>query len=294
MARKHTKSKIIQLILHLSAFSICYLAGINWYSFFIFILMYYIKVLGISIAHHRYFSHRSFKTSRFFQCFLALWGGLANQRGALWWAARHRHHHRTSDTPEDWHSPQNYSFFYSHIGWLLDDKARATDYDEVKDFKNFRELIFINEKTWIPFTLDIFLVLLFSYILKLSISDSQIYFLQMIAWGTLAANIFAAHTILLVNSISHIYGTKDFESKDESRNNWWLLPFLLGENWHNNHHAFPNLAGAGLLKYQFDISFYIILIFEKLGLVWDVKKPSLFKNKIESKKLNFSNGNRGN
>lgn len=260
------------LILHLAGLTV-FFVGYSHTALFFFILFYLIRFTGVSVAYHRYFSHRSFKTGRKFQFFLALLGSTSGQRGPLWWAAGHRKHHRYSDTEKDIHSPHHRSLWFSHIGWVLQKESLETDMTQVQDFKKYPELLWLNNNHSIGVILSfVFLAvtgaLLDKYFPGLETSASQL-----IVWGGVLSTLLCCHTVLGLNSLCHLTGTKAYPSKDESRNIWWMAPLYLGEHLHNNHHFYPSSHTAAFAKHEFDQMGLLIRGFEKLGLVWDVRRP---------------------
>ena len=246
------------------------------YSFF---LMTFFRVIGVSISYHRYFSHRSFETTRIFQFILAIWGSLTAQRDPLWWASTHRYHHKYSDQIKDPHSPIQKSFWYSHIGWVCEKESMVTRMKYVNDFKKYPELFFLNGHPYLIFFISLLLTGLLGFFLRVNIPRLETGPIELIFWSGLNSFIACAHITFGLNSLNHRYGKKEFPTKDYSTNIWWLFPFLLGENWHNNHHFFPNSASTWVKWYQIDFIYIIIKSFEKLHLVWDVKTFSNHSNR---------------
>lgn len=232
---------------------------------------YFIRMFAITGFYHRYFSHRSFKTNRFWQFIFAVIGCTAVQRGPLWWAAHHRHHHQYSDTEPDTHSPVVKGFWWSHMGWFTCDKNFATRYERVKDFSKFPELRWLNRYDMVVPTLTgAFMVLLGMFLghfyPELGTSGSQ-----MFVWGFLISTVLLFHGTFTINSLSHVFGSRRYETKDNSRNNPWLALLTLGEGWHNNHHRWPACARQGFFWWEIDITYYILKVMSWLGIVWDLK-----------------------
>ncbi|MBY0518551.1 MAG: acyl-CoA desaturase [Bacteriovoracaceae bacterium] len=241
-------------------------------AFFFFVW----RGLGLTIAYHRYFTHRSFKTSRAFQFFLAFAGSMCMQRGALWWAANHRRHHQYSDTENDPHSPVTGSFWHAHMGWALEEKAFETDYSRVRDFDAFPELRWLNEHSDLVHGIYATFLFLLGEGLKIFMPQLSTSGLQFLVWGYLIGGIAHLHTIFLINSWAHIYGKRPYpfparEGRDNSHNVGWLALLTFGEGWHYNHHCFPMSARIGLAWWEIDFGWWVIKILEKLGIVWDVK-----------------------
>lgn len=265
---------ILSHLLALFAFKV----GVSSITIIIFVFFLILRSVGLTVAYHRYFAHRSFKTSRFFQFILALWGGLSAQRGPLWWAAKHRTHHKYSDQPGDPHSPHVDSFFTSHIGWALKAESMETDYSMVKDFKKFPELFYFNkfhDLYMLSFALFIYVMgaTINHYYPELGTSGAQ-----MLVWVYVINTLVHVHLTFFVNSIGHLFGTKELgeykcERDDKSGNIAWLALLTAGEGWHHNHHTFPYSARIGIKWYQIDLGYLFIKVFEKLNLIWNVKTP---------------------
>ncbi len=248
--------------------------GFSPIALLICILLIYVRLFGITGGFHRYFSHRSFKTSRVFQFFLAILGTSAAQMGPLWWASTHRHHHRYSDTEKDFHSPVTQKFWWSHFGWIMDPNNQATNYESIRDFAQYPELRFLNRYHMVvPITLAVFLfslgVFLNAYFPSLQTSG-----VQMLAWGFFLSTVILYHLTFTINSLAHTMGNRRFETKDHSRNNWILGILLMGEGWHNNHHFYPGSERQGFYWWELDTTHYILIMLSWFGLVWDLRSPS--------------------
>ncbi|MFP5385362.1 MAG: acyl-CoA desaturase [Bacteriovoracia bacterium] len=246
--------------------------------------------LALSISYHRYFSHRSFKTTRGFQLFLAAAGSICMQRGALWWAANHRNHHQYSDTEKDPHSPIAHGFWHSHMGWALRKDSFLTDYSRVRDFESYPELKWMNEHS--DLIHGIFALFLFGLgeLLRFLRPDWGTNGFQFVVWGYLISGLAHLHTIFLVNSLGHLKGQRPYlfparEGRDNSHNIPWLAWLTFGEGWHFNHHCFPASAKIGLFKGEFDASWVVLRALEKIGVVWDLRTPT----EETLKKLEFVN-----
>jgi stearoyl-CoA desaturase (delta-9 desaturase) len=222
--------------------------------------LYFFRMWAVTTGYHRYFSHRTFKTSRAFQFVLAVLGSLCLQKGCLWWAAHHRHHHRESDQAADVHSPIQRGFWWSHMGWILCDKYVATRFESIKDFARFPELRFLNTFYWIPPVL----------------MAAGLYAwggASMLVWGFAVSTTLLWHGTFTINSLSHVFGKRRYKTTDTSRNNWLLALITMGEGWHNNHHYHQNTANQGWFWWEVDVSFYVLRLLQALGIVWDVKTP---------------------
>lgn len=232
--------------------------------------LYFIRMFAITAFYHRYFSHKSFKTNRFWQFVFAVLGNSATQRGPLWWAAHHRKHHKHSDEEHDLHSPIKHGFWWSHMGWFTCDAAFKTDYNMVKEWAKFPELKFLNRyDILVPIILGVSLFLtgemLATFAPALETTGAQLF-----VWGYCISTVLLAHGTFTINSLCHTWGKRRFNTTDDSRNNFWLALITLGEGWHNNHHRFPVSARQGFYWWELDISYYILKLMSKLGMIWDL------------------------
>ena len=258
--------------------------GWSWTALWIALALYLVRMFAITGFYHRYFSHRTFKTSRFAQFLFAALGNTAIQRGALWWEATHRHHHKHSDQEEDTHSPVVSGFWWSHIGWLTSSKNFPTDYSSIKDLAKYPELVFLNRFDLIvPALFGIslyFLGCLLNYFFpSLETSGGQVF-----VWGFFVSTVVLLHGTLMINSLAHVFGRRRFETSDDSRNSLFLALITLGEGWHNNHHRYMASTRQGFYWWEIDITYYILKIFSWLGIVWDLREvpESVYAEKINA------------
>jgi len=227
--------------------------------------LYFIRMFGITAGYHRYFSHKSFKTSRSFQFFLAWLGCSAMQKGPLWWASHHRDHHRYSDTEDDPHSPIIRSIWWSHVGWVLSSEYDDADQHNVKDLRRYPELILLDMLHWVPGLLLAGLCYLINGWSGLVV-------------GFVISTVLLYHGTFTVNSLCHLFGRRRFSTSDASRNNSFVALITLGEGWHNNHHHYQGSARQGLYWWEIDVSYYLIKLLYVFGVVWDIRRPGHFKN----------------
>ena len=243
------------------------------------IVSYSIRMFSITAFYHRYFSHRTFKTSRIVQFIGAFTACSSGQRGPLWWAAHHRRHHKHSDTDEDVHSPHTRGIFWSHTLWFMTDYAVPTFLKEIPDLIKFKELRFLNRYDWIPLIV-LAITCYFLPDLKLFATLTGLSNMQSLMWGFFVPTIVLYHATFAVNSITHLFGKRKFNTDDESKNNWLVAIFAFGEGWHNNHHFFPGSARQGFFKGEFDITYYGLKILSLFGLVRDLRPvPAWVKEK---------------
>lgn len=247
------------ILIHLSCVA-AFWTGITWQAFAICITLYWLRMFGIGAGYHRYFSHRSYSTGRFLQFILAFLAQSSAQKSVLWWAAKHRHHHLHSDTQQDVHSPRHKGFVYSHLGWVFSRKHDATDLVKVADLASFPELRWLHKFEVMPAAVLAVLCFLIA-----GWSGLVIGFL----WST----VLVYHATFCINSLAHVHGRKRYVTGDDSRNNWLLAFFTLGEGWHNNHHAYQSSARQGFRWWEIDVTFYVLKALSLVGIVWDLRSP---------------------
>ncbi|MBL8298116.1 MAG: fatty acid desaturase [Rhodanobacteraceae bacterium] len=256
--------------LHLACAGVLWV-GISTTAVAVAILLYVVRMFALTAFYHRYFSHRTFRTSRSVQFLFALIGAACAQRGPLWWAAHHRRHHQHADTALDPHSPGLRGFLWSHVGWFLTPRALPTDIARVRDFAQFPELRWLDRfDTAVPALLAAVLYLggelLQRHAPQLGTSGAQL-----VIWGFAISTIVLFHATVTINSLAHRFGTRRYDTRDESRNNAWLALLTFGEGWHNNHHFFPGAARQGFRWWEIDLSWYGLRLLAALGLVHDLK-----------------------
>jgi stearoyl-CoA desaturase (delta-9 desaturase) len=257
--------------LHLAVLGVFWV-GWSWTAIGVCFALYWIRMFAITGFYHRYLSHRTYKTSRWFQFLFAALGNASVQKGPIWWAAHHRHHHRYSDEEEDVHSPTRRGFWYAHVLWVFDrrnSKTRArlapdlTRFPELRALDNFDVLVPILMGT-VCYGLG---VLLDTYAPGLGTNGPQ-----MLVWGFVVSTVLLAHSTFTINSLSHVFGSRRFETTDTSRNNFLLALLTMGEGWHNNHHHYPTATRQGFYWWEIDVTYYGLYLLSKLGLIWDLKK----------------------
>lgn len=258
------------LAMHVACLAVFWV-GWSWFAVVVCVALYLVRMFAITGFYHRYFSHRSFKTSRFWQFVFAFLGCCAVQRGPLWWAAHHRHHHRHSDDEKDVHSPVQRGFWWSHAVWFSCDIYFNTDYKKIKDFAKYPELRWLNR-------FDIFVPIIFATglfgfgaLLERFAPGLGTTGPQMLVWGFFISTLFLFHATFSINSLAHVIGSRRFQTKDQSRNNFWLAMITLGEGWHNNHHRWPSSVRQGFYWWEVDLTYYTLRVMQWLGVVWDLK-----------------------
>jgi len=221
--------------------------------------LYLGRMFFITAGYHRYFAHRSYKMARVPQFLMAFGGTTAAQKGPLWWAAHHRDHHRYADTDRDIHSPSK-GFWWSHVGWFLSNRFKATNEDGIRDFARYPELRWLNRHDWVgPWALAITTFLFFGW--------------SGLVVGFFASTILLWHGTFLVNSVAHVFGRRRYETDDTSRNSLLVALATGGEGWHNNHHHYPASARQGFFWWEIDPTWYGLTILSWLGVVRGLRKP---------------------
>lgn len=218
---------------------------------------YAVRMFAITAGYHRYFSHRTYKTSRVFQFVLALLGTSCAQQGPLWWAAHHRRHHKASDTPEDVHSPRQRGFYHAHIGWIFEHR-QPPDLDKIRDLAKYPELRWLDRH-------DTLMLVAFGALSLLLGGTTGL------AWGFFMAIVVSWHVTFCINSLAHVLGRRRYATSDDSRNNALLALLAFGEGWHNNHHHYQRSARQGFQWWEIDASYYVLKLLEALRIVWDVE-----------------------
>jgi stearoyl-CoA desaturase (delta-9 desaturase) len=246
----------------------------TWPAFTCFVVGYIITgMLGITLSYHRQLAHMSFKTPKWLEYILAYCGALALQSHPINWVSSHRHHHGGCETEKDVHSPLD-GFWWSHTGWLLDaegtwmrsNKQNATDLSKQWFYRHLQKTYALHA-----------IVLPIAGLYALG-------GLPFVLWGFFFRVVWVWHITWAVNSVSHVWGFKDWNTSDNSMNNWMIGILAFGEGWHNNHHAFETSCRHGLKWWQIDMTWYTVKILNLLGLAWDLKYPSEGK----MRKLSFA------
>jgi stearoyl-CoA desaturase (Delta-9 desaturase) len=223
-------------------------------------VLYALRIFAIGAGYHRYFAHRAYKTSRIAQFLLAVLAQSSAQRGILWWAAKHRRHHRHADTELDVHSPRQHGFLYAHVGWIFAPRHHVTDYRDIPDFARFPELVWLDRQPYLPAALLGLLTWLMAGWPGLVVG---------FCWST----VLLWHATFAINSIAHVAGRRRYVTGDDSRNNWFLAIVTMGEGWHNNHHAYQASVRQGFRWWEYDPTFYVLKFLSWLGIVWDLQSP---------------------
>ncbi len=272
-------------MVHLTCFFVLWV-GVSWIAVLICLALYGIRMFAITGGYHRYFSHRSFQTSRSFQFVLALLGCTSAQKGPIWWASHHRHHHKYSDTEYDVHSPKISGLYYAHMGWVLSKQYKHTETALVQDLTKFPELQFLGHLYMLP----PILLATATYYLGVGLDNTfpalQTSGPQMLVWGFFVSTVLLYHGTFCINSFTHLIGRQRFHTGDDSCNHWLLALITLGEGWHNNHHRYPGSERQGMYWWEIDITHYGLVALSKLGIVWDLRSyPQIIYAEAASNRL---------
>ena len=257
--------------MHLGCFAVIWV-GTSTVAVLTAVGLYALRMFAITGFYHRYFSHNAYRTSRAAQFVFALVGATGVQRGALWWASQHRHHHVHSDQPEDMHSARQHGFFWSHMGWFMARENFVTRRERVERLLQYPELRFLDRY-------DALVPLLFALTLY-GAGEALAHFApalqtngwQMVVWGFCLSTVALYHATFTINSLTHCFGQRRYATRDDSRNNLWLALLTFGEGWHNNHHHFPGSVRQGFFWWEIDMTYYGLRLLAALGIIWDLKE----------------------
>jgi len=247
---------------HVAAIAGVAYLGFSWRGVVLAIVVYFARMVLVTAGYHRYFAHRTFRTSRAVQFLLALGAQSAAQRGVLWWAGHHRWHHKHSDGPEDVHSPRRRGFWYSHIGWVISPTWDDTNPAMVSDLAKYPELRFLNR--------DVIHML---PTVALALAFLLLGGLHGLVWGYFVTTVLVWHGSFSVNSLSHLFGKRRYRTTDDSRNSMLLALLTTGEGWHNNHHHYQSSANQGFRWWEIDLTYYVLRLGAAVGLIWDLRRP---------------------
>ncbi len=252
-------SAIPFVLVHLACFAAIW-TGVTWQALAICVGLYWLRIFAIGAGYHRFFSHRAYSTSRAFQFVLAVLAQSSAQKSVIWWASKHRHHHLYSDTEIDVHSPRHKGFVYSHLGWIFSRKHDKADLAKVADLTRYPELMWLHKYELVP-------ALVLGALCYLAAGWPGL------VVGFFWSTVLVYHATFCINSLAHVKGTTRYVTGDDSRNNWLLAIFTMGEGWHNNHHAFQSSVRQGFRWWEYDPTYYLLVVLSWIGLVWDLREP---------------------
>lgn len=233
--------------------------------------LYGLRMFAITGFYHRYFAHQAFRTGRGVQFAFALLGASAAQRGPLWWASHHRHHHVHADEPEDSHSALRHGFAWSHLGWFMARENFPARERLMRSFARFPELRFLDR--WDALAPALLALMLWSagaiaarFAPELGTNGAQ-----MLVWGFCISTVALYHATFSINSLAHRFGSRRYATRDASRNSAWLALLTFGEGWHNNHHRYPASARQGFFWWEVDLTYYGLRVLAAVGLIRDLR-----------------------
>jgi stearoyl-CoA desaturase (Delta-9 desaturase) len=233
----------------------------SWECGLLWAASHFLRAIGLTLSFHRYFAHRAFQMNRTARFVWAFIGTAAMQKGPLWWAGHHVNHHRFADREGDPHSPLVSGVYYAHIGWFLNDARHdrlAPSNPVMREFSKAPEIVLLDRFYFVP-------PLLLALAMYLAGG------LPWLVWGFCLPTVTLAHATFAINTVNHMFGSRRFETIDESRNNPLTAFFAVGEGWHNNHHRYQRAARNGFYWWEFDVTWYVIRAMQALGLAWDVQ-----------------------
>jgi stearoyl-CoA desaturase (delta-9 desaturase) len=238
----------------------------SWSALAVFLVTHYVAlVFGIGMSYHRLLTHRSYKTPKIIEYALTVCATLALEGGPMFWVATHRRHHQHSDADHDPHTPRH-GGLWAHMGWILFGHSQHNRPDLLAryapDLAKDRVHVWLSRYHWVPITV-------------LGVGLLAVGGWSWVLWGVFLRTTVGLHTTWLINSATHLWGSRRFATRDDSRNNWWVALLTFGEGWHNNHHAHPTSAAHGLAWYEVDVNYLHIRALELVGLATEVRRASL-------------------
>jgi fatty-acid desaturase len=258
---------VVMSLFHIGA--IAALFCFSWKNFAVFAVMYVFAInVGIGMSYHRLLTHRGYRVPKWLEYFITACGTMALEGGPIFWVATHRVHHQNSDHEGDPHTPRD-GTWWSHAGWIISGRALHSETALLgryaPDLTRDKGHVWLSKYHWLPLAVTGIAQLILGA--ALAPAGHVLYgAVSMVLWGTFLRVTLGLHATWLVNSATHLFGSRRFETKDDSRNSWWVALLTGGEGWHNNHHAHPVSARHGLTWYEFDPNYYGIWLMEKLGL----------------------------
>ncbi|WP_414649371.1 acyl-CoA desaturase [Edaphobacter sp.] len=273
MGREHQEGRINWItaiamgIFHVLAFTALFF--FSWTNVAAAVIMYIFAInVGIGMAYHRLLTHRGYKTPKWVEYFITACGCLALEGGPIFWVATHRVHHQNSDHEGDPHTPHD-GTWWAHAGWIISGRALHSETALLgryaPDLTRDRVHVWLSKYHYLPLVVTGLMQIALGAALA-GPGHRIVGGLGMVLWATFLRVTVGLHATWLVNSATHLWGKRRFETKDDSRNNWWVAILTGGEGWHNNHHAHPVSARHGLAWYEFDPNYYGIWLLSKLGL----------------------------
>jgi stearoyl-CoA desaturase (delta-9 desaturase) len=260
--------------LHMGCLAVIWV-GVSATAVAIACVLYALRMFAITGFYHRYFSHGAFRTSRATQFLFALLAAASAQRGPLWWASQHRHHHAHSDAALDAHSARQHGLWWSHMGWFLARENFPTRRERVGHLLHYPELRFLDRFDGVAPLLLAGALYVLGEALAAWAPGLGTNGLQLVVWGFCISTVVLYHATFTINSLAHRHGRRRYATRDDSRNNVWLALLTFGEGWHNNHHHYPGSARQGFYWWEIDLTYYGLRMLAALGVIWDLKPVPL-------------------
>jgi len=245
------------VLLHVGCVAL-FFVPFRWSWVVLMLATYFVRMFAITAGYHRYFSHRSYKLGRGWQFLTAFLAETSGQKGVLWWAAHHRVHHRHADQDPDIHSPLKRGFWWAHVGWVLSNEYDKYDPALIHDFGKYPELRWLDKHYMVPPVVLALLLLLNGG-------------MEAFVWGFVVSTVLLFHGTFTINSVAHLWGSRRFDTADDSRNNFVLALITLGEGWHNNHHKFMYACQQGIRWWEVDVTYYALRMLNWLGVARDLR-----------------------
>jgi stearoyl-CoA desaturase (delta-9 desaturase) len=222
---------------------------------------HFLRAIGLTLAFHRYYAHQAFEMNRGARFFWTLVGTAAMQKGPLWWAGHHVYHHKYADRDGDPHSPKLSGFYHAHLGWFLNDSRHRTldpSNPVIRTFARYPEIAFLERFNVVP---------------PIVMAAAMYAFggWPWLLWGFCLPTVTLSHATFAINTVNHLFGSRRFQTRDDSTNNALTALFAVGEGWHNNHHRYQRAARNGFYWWEIDVTYYVIWTMEKVGLAWNVQ-----------------------
>jgi stearoyl-CoA desaturase (delta-9 desaturase) len=271
---------VVIVLFHVGAVAALFM--FKWQALLVAVLLWWVSAsLGVGMGFHRLLTHRAYQTPKLVEYFMTFCGTLALEGGPIYWVVTHRILHAYADAPGDPHTPRD-GGWWSHMGWVFRGTAQQYDRSVVAhyapDLVKDRFHVWLNRLYWLP------LIILGLALLALG-------GWPYLMWGIFLRVTFNLHATWLVNSAAHMWGSRRFATRDDSRNNWWVALLTFGEGWHNNHHAHPTAARHGLAWYELDLNWWGIRVMQLLGLAQGIKlvnDPTLQELEMKHRKARAS------
>lgn len=272
-------------IMFIASIHLCALAApftFTWTGLIACLFLYWITgALGVTLCYHRLLTHRSYKTWKPVEYLLTVFAAMALQGGPITWVATHRLHHKESDRFEDPHTPRQ-GFLWSHMLWTLFKMPNFDSYEDVKhlalDLEKDPVHRFFERFYMVIYVASAFAMFGVGY----AIGGVPLA-MSLLVWGCFLRTVVVWHSTWLVNSATHVWGYRRYETTDDSRNNWWVALLTFGEGWHNNHHADQRSAAHGHRWYELDLTYWTINMMQFVGVARDVVKPRFKRMAAQAK-----------